>query len=337
MMIYITIIILLLLIINVNSSISNKNDNDIMIQLPRDDGYINSTEVQWWYWTGHLKDSNNNRYGYEMCFFIVLGYSQLLQVAITDVNNNKFSYKENFEFTMPSNNYGQFNLISTKPNLGSAVGSNGQDILFLNVNEYSLNVTLSSDKPAVLHYNGLPHHYSFGGYTYYYSRTKMSTKGTLSINDVLYTVEGNSWFDRQYGLLARAVLKGWQWFAIELDSNVQVMLFDFIDDSKEKYGSITYADGRSIAIDATQFNVTILNYWTSPHTNCKYPSGWEVSMSGLLDIKTFQVIPMVLDQELKVTDSPTYWEGAAYINDNNNNVIGSSYVELNGYCSKLKN
>ena len=169
----------------------------------------------------------------------------------------------------------------------------------------------------------------------------MTTQGTLSINNNIYNVNGNSWFDRQYGNLAKAVLKGWQWFAIKLDSNIEIMLFDFIDDNSEKYGSITYDNGKSISIDSSQFNVTILNYWTSPKTNCKYPSGWEITIINNdnidININKFNVIPMVLDQELKVTDSPTYWEGSSYVNDNDNQHIGLAYVELNGYCSKLKN
>lgn len=167
----------------------------------------------------------------------------------------------------------------------------------------------------------------------------METTGTLTINNEIYNVEGNSWFDRQYGNLAKAVLKGWQWFAIELNNNIEIMLFDFIDDNSEKYGSITYPNGKSISINASQFNVTILNYWTSPNTDCTYPSGWLISIMDMdIGINNFKVIPMVLDQELKVTDSPTYWEGTAYVTDgNNHNDIGSSYVELNGYCSKLKN
>ena len=227
-------------------------------------------------------------------------------------------------------------MVSTKPFLGSAKGGNGIDDLYFEVKEYKLNITLSSTKPAVLHYHGLPHRYSFGGYTYYYSRTKMTTIGTISINNVSYNVEGNSWFDRQYGELAQAVLKGWQWFAIELDNNKQIMLFDFIGDDSEKYGSITYDHGSSIAIDSSHFNVTILDYWTSPHTGCKYPSGWSVTINTNTDDYNIVVTPMVLDQELKVTDSPTYWEGTSYVYDTNGKEIGSAYVELNGYCSKLK-
>ena len=71
-------IVIILLILIIFMSISNIScdsniDKNLIIELPRDDGYINRTEVQWWYWTGHITDDNNNRYGYEMCFFTVLG------------------------------------------------------------------------------------------------------------------------------------------------------------------------------------------------------------------------------------------------------------------------
>jgi predicted secreted hydrolase len=148
---------------------NNTNSKELRIELPKDDSFIPIEEVQWWYWTGHLRDNKNNKYGYEMCFFIVLGYSQLLQIAITDVNNNKFSYTENFEFSMPLKEDDHFELVSTNPNVGFAIGGNGQDHLSFNLNEYSLNITLTSIKDPVLHYNGLPHHYSFGIYKLLYN------------------------------------------------------------------------------------------------------------------------------------------------------------------------
>lgn len=55
------------------------------------------------------------------------------------------------------------------------------------------------------------------------------------------------------------------------------MVFDFIDNdgnsTTEKYGSNTNPSGITTQFSADEYNLTILDYWTSPHTNCTYPSG----------------------------------------------------------------
>lgn len=312
------------------------------ISLPQDDAFQAKTEVQWWYWTGHLTEPTSGReFGYEVCFFVVTGTTNLVQVAITDVTKNSFTYDEKLEVFKDDGLNGTFSLQlgnSAEKNVVKAIGGNGQDSLYSQVGrgKYILDIQLSSSKPPLLHYNGLAHPYIFGGWTYYYSRTKMATKGTLTIDGVAYKVTGNSWFDRQWGDLGEAVLQGWQWFAIELNDNTQIMLFDFRGDDSEKYGHISNADGSDTVLNAQQFSVVVESNWTSPTTQCTYPSKWSVSFQKDNKMQTYTVIPVVTDQELVVKESPTYWEGKTSVLATDGSLAGEAYVELNGYCSKVQ-
>ena len=321
------------------------------IELPRDDGFL-LTPVQWWYWTGHLQSTSGASYGFEFCFFIVEGLVNLVQVAVTDVEQQKFSYREDLQVELDVKHMnmtsGTFDLAS-RSGAQSAQGGNGSDQLLFSLGDYSVKLALQSTKPAALHYQGKAHPYSFGGYSYYYSRTAMSVlEGSTLVNKKTgeeMAVTGSSWFDRQWGDLAHAVLQGWQWFAIELSDNTQLMLFDFVADDNgsasniEKYGSVTLPDGTTADLTGSNFAVTVLFNWTSPASKCTYPASWSVALVAVPGVpdQTILVTPKVADQELRVLDSPTYWEGACYVQPGAAGAAsGQAYVELNGFCPKAK-
>lgn len=305
------------------------------VELPADDAFLPSEQVQWWYWTGHLQSEDGRRFGFEVVFFtfdsFLIMRDQLVQAAITDVDGNRFEFKEFVKFHLPQRGKNGFNLNSGKDNRVTAVGGDGHDRLHAAVGQYVLDIELHATKPPAMHYGGDAHPYRFGGYTYYYSRPKMETSGTLTIAGETLKVSGTSWFDRQYGELYQAIQQGWQWFAIELADNRQIMLFDFkgSDSNVEKSGSVTDPAGRTVTLGADEFQVTVLEQWTSPDTGCSYPSGWEIKIRD----ETFTVQPLLKDQELHAEHGfwigPVYWEGACSVAGS---VGGQAYVELNGYC-----
>jgi predicted secreted hydrolase len=332
---------------------NNWSTTDDIVQLPRDDGVVNEI-VQWWYWTGHLTSTDNSLIlGYEISFFTVFDSGNLVQCAITDVTNNEFYYSEHLSTEPPNIIPNGFNLVADN-GIASAVGGNGNDHIEFTAGPYSININLTQGKPTTIHYGGQRHYYNFGGNTKYYSRTEMPTSGTITnINtNTTKNITGNTWFDRQYGSLILAIIKGWQWFAIELDNNTEITLFDFNgDDKSENMGSFTAADGTNFGFSPTSFTVTDIGVgWTSPHSNCVYPNMWQVTFpidaSGTLS-PIYIITPQVADQELIGVDSPTYWEGTCNVYGITNNdiqatinailnrtatPIGKCYTELNGYC-----
>ncbi len=322
------------------------------IELPADDSVLDHEIIQWWYYTGFL-DAGDKMYGFEVCFF--LGeptHPQVVHTAITDVANNKFTFDSVTEvFSKPQVIENRFNFTAgstINSNFVTANGGDGNDALTAQIGGpggYTLDLKLTSTKPPAIHYDGHAYKYpreAGGGYTFYYSRTSLSVTGTLTLpnNASPITVTGTSWFDRQFGNLIRVSLKGgWQWFAISLDDDTQIMLFFTADvnadtDPDREIGSMTDSSGKTIPLHIKDASLKVLDTWTSPRSGCTFPSGWEVTIQG----KVYTVQPLVKDQELGPTTdeqqpwvTPIYWEGASAVTGDTE---GKAYVELNGFCPR---
>ena len=197
---------------------------DGSVHLPADDSQHND-EMEWWYWTGHLKAADAGTYGFEEVFFrtSVAGIvSQLMNVALTDIGKQKFRYGSGVAAGAPATVTDGFSL-SVSGN--TADGGNGHDVLHGAPGDATFDLTLDSVKAPVLEYGTGYTTYSGGGWTYYYSRMLIDVTGTLSVGDGgTMPVTGVAWFDHQWGDSLQAVTSGWEWFSIELDDGRDMML-----------------------------------------------------------------------------------------------------------------
>lgn len=310
------------------------------VELPKDDGFVSGEDIQWWYWTGHLKDKSGNKYGFEVVFFAFNSWgffkNILAQAAITDISRKEYHFREIVEFLkLPKKLDSKFQLMADEKNKNdiiSAVGGGGEDDLRFVVDGYDVSLNLKQEKGDVVHYNGKKHKYCFGGDTYYYARESMKTKGKIIKDGKEISVDGVSWFDRQYGELYQAIFKGWQWFAIKLGEDISIMIYHFREEyAKERFASITRG-GKTVTTGPDGYTLNELKTWTSPHTGIVYPAAWKISLENY----KFLIIPAVADQELRAKHhiwiGPEYWEGACRVyNIESREEIGDAYVELNGY------
>lgn len=327
--------------------------------LPAADGVLPDEPVQWWYWTGHLA-AGARRFGFEACFFAfnaeslvgqrlrdllqgrgwleriaagVLSHHgfQMVNIALTDVDGNAYDGHTVFAAGMPVVEPNRFTLRAAFPpgRSAAAFGGNGADTLQLDGGGWQLDLSLRSDAahPPALHYGGRRHDYSFGGFTYYYSRMCQQARGRLAIGGEALDVTGSVWFDRQYGDLNAAVHQGWQWFAIQLDDDTQIMLFDLTGAPVETYGAIVRGS-QYTALGPSDFRVDILEYWTSPVSQIRYPGQWRIAVGD----RRLIVTPLVADQELREAHPfPTYWEGDCGVALESGTQAGLAYVELQGF------
>ena len=182
------------------------------LTLPAADGSLPENPVQWWYWTVHLSTADGRRFGSELTFFAftvesLLGDKlraelrkqglwerlvnffldrhgfQLAQVALTDLQTSAYQHTPLFALGMPPVLKDRYKMRFTFPehNFASAEGGNGHDHVQVQCPGWQLDLTMTNDdetNPPALHYDGYPHDYSVGGYTYYYSRPRMAAEGT---------------------------------------------------------------------------------------------------------------------------------------------------------------
>jgi predicted secreted hydrolase len=297
------------------------------VSLPADEAVHPGENMEWWYWTGHLQTGEGRWFGFEEVFFrktVLEQPGRMVHAAITDIDRNLFPHAvsimigdlpvtpDGFDFSMSRQ---------------TAVGGNGDDVLHAEAEGYVLDLELHATKPPVFQHGDGYTDYSFGGYTYYYSRERMSAEGTLTVDGTPTAVGGTAWFDHQWGVIGQALTLGWDWFALQLDDDREIMLFVVHGSGGEQLlvgGSLTDEACGTAEIAQDAFSVTPLGEWVSPHTFCTYPSGWAVTVNGL----GFTVTPVILDQELPES-IPIYWEGEALVSGA---ATGRAYVELTGYC-----
>ncbi len=298
---------------------------DSSITLPADDR-MHTAPTEWWYWTGHVADEQDHWYGFQVTFFtFAIGGSKALlaNVALTDVSRGVFHHQAAFSFSAPNPIRDGFRF---ELGPGLAEGGNGHDHLRATMDAgISFELNLEPGQTPTLQHGDGREDYSVGGYTYYYSRTRMAARGSLTFGETNLPLQGQAWFDHQWGELDEIQAHGWDWFALQLDDGRDVMLFLVHGESGTELagGTITDSSGCARELKVDEVQVTAIGYWTSPVSHCTYPQGWNVVLPGL----ELQVNPVMADQELYTARDPTktYWEGASMVTGT---VTGRAYVEL---------
>jgi predicted secreted hydrolase len=317
------------------------------IRLPQDEA-PHKDLTEWWYYTGHLNATDSSgkahHYGFEMVIFQALR-SNLPPVyighfAITDVTRGEFHYAQR-SLTEPDAvipNGTSTKGINVSVGDWTIQGLNGHDQLAAWMKGYTMMLNLTSLKPVTLHNgNGLIT-YGIGGFSYYYSRTRMAVAGTLIDHNQALQVSGEAWMDHQWGNFLALGGGGWDWYSIQLKNDTEMMIY-FIRDAQGKVLTtyIEYIDANGVdhLMPASAISATVLGHWTSPQTGITYPSGWRLGIKDSQLQATLTLIPQLKDQELVVTQSTgnIYWEGAVNIAGQvaGKSVSGAGYVELTGY------
>ncbi len=321
------------------------------IRFPQDEA-PHSDLTEWWYYTGHLNatvDGTQHHYGFELVFFQALRSDfppvYAAHFAISDVTRGSFSYdqralSEPLAVIPNGTTTTGFNL-----SLGNWTmrGVNGQDHLAASMTNYTLHVDLQGLKPPALHNGAGLITYGLGGFSYYYSRTRMAVSGMLTDHGRQFPVSGEAWMDHQWGNFLALGGGGWDWFSIQLNNTTELMLY-LIRDATGKiistYAGLIQPGGNEELLSPQALHVQVLGHWRSPVTGVIYPSGWLVRIDDTKLQATLTLQPELKDQELVVLQSTgnTYWEGAVSITgqDAGQQISGEGYVELTGYTAAVK-
>ncbi|MEM9165020.1 MAG: lipocalin family protein, partial [Cyanobacteria bacterium P01_F01_bin.4] len=177
-----------------------------------------------------------------------------------------------------------------------------------------------------------------GNASYYYSIVQQQTQGMVMVADETFEVRGLTWKDHEYSTSALSPgTVGWDWFSLQLDDGSALMLYGLRkeDGTIAEVSSGTYvsADGKTQAIDPTDWQIDVLNTWRSPTSKAEYPAQWHIEVPKLgivLDGKS-----LMPNQELNI--STTYWEGAVGFDGTRAGqpVTAKGYVEMTGYADRL--
>jgi predicted secreted hydrolase len=313
-----------------------KNDAPAPIVFPRDEA-PHAGPIEWWYYTGHLLTNAGDRYGFEEVFFrgrqgALTGY--VGHFAITDGPKGSFHYDQRIvPAAGVSRGTDEFDLSVDTWRLA---GKDGIDSVRGSMPGYAIDLSLTSQKPAVLHNGDGYVDYGNGTGSYYYSRTRMAVDGTIIVDGETHPVTGDAWMDHQWGNFSTFKDGGWDWFSMQLGNGTDLMLYLINDATGSPVivnGTLIARDGAVTLLEKEDFSVRPTATWASPRTGIVYPSGWTVEIPE--ERLTVNLTPMIVDQELDTTDSTRviYWEGEVSVQGRagGQDVTGLGYVELTGY------
>lgn len=310
------------------TSLSCGEGSDAPLIIPAADGLQPEHPSQWWYWSGQLRGASGRRHGFQLAHFAaeaVRGalWGQMVHWAVVQLDTGEFTSGSRVWLGAPRRIEGRFALRSPAGEV-SAFGGDGRDRLRLALGALSLDLH-AQGRHVVPHYDGRRHDYAFGGYTYYYSRPRMLAVGELRRGSQRERVEGDLWFDRQYGDLSGAMLEGWQWLSLHLDDGAQLMLFRFNRAASERFAVLVDRHGHTRWLGPDELSLEALEHWHSPRSGVVYPCAWRLRT----DVHDLELRTPVPAQEMNGPAwlGPVYWEGACAVSGSHR---GVAYVELLG-------
>ncbi len=332
-------------------------EGPVTLDFPTDLGPHPDFLTEWWYYTGNLETSAGERFGYQLTFFrralIPPGQRQdrssswasnqvyLAHFTLTDVTGGRFRaferlargaaglagaaadpyrvWLEDWEVRLTGDNAYR---------LQARAGEVAVDLLLRDLKGPILQGDRGYSQKGP----------QAGNASYYYSQTRLETRGQIQVNGNEHAVSGLSWKDHEY---STSVLSpgqvGWDWFSMQLEDGSEIMVYQIrrSDGQVDPFssGTVVRASGSTRALEAGDFAIQVEDTWVSPHSGARYPSKWRVSIpsEGL----ELEISPALADQELNLTY--IYWEGAVDITGEREGrpIAGRGYVELTGYAGSF--
>lgn len=320
---------------------------------PEDHGPHPEFRTEWWYWTGHLETADGHAFGYQLTLFrnalapheakrdsawgareVYMGH-----FALSDVGTGRFHAFERFSRAAVGLAGARAQPFQVWLEDWKIEGS-GPGVFPLKLSAQAGNVALSlvleEGKPPVLQGDrGLSQKTAGeGNASYYYSLTRMPTRGTVTVDGRAHEVKGDSWMDREWSTKSLGAEQvGWDWFAFQLSDGSEFMHYQLRrkDGSADPFsaGVDIPAQGESIHLSRDEVRIEVLDTWRSPRTGTQYPARWRLTVPSRQLV--LEVTPAQADQELPTTVQ--YWEGAVRLQGTRAGqpLTGRGYVELTGY------
>lgn len=333
-------------------------------EFPRDNFSHPNYQTEWWYYTGNLRAPDGHRFGFELTFFRQATVTPseaakdagnvwspdqiyLAHLALSDIDGKQFYHTERLNRAGPGlagaalkdfrywNGNWQVRWV--------AKGSDKQELQAV-CDRFTLRLNLNPAKPLVINgENGVSQKGPDPGRaSHYLSFTRINASGQLAYGNRHYTLNGLAWMDHEFFTeQLDPSQSGWDWFAIQLDNNEELMLYRLRKKSGQgdPYTSGTYVDAKGNAhyLDNTQLFFSSSGTWKSPASGTTYPMSWQIRIPALQLILSENTA--LEDQELFSKNSVTagYWEGAVTYQGqiHSQSVKGVGYLEMTGYGEPL--
>ncbi|HEX9996184.1 MAG TPA: lipocalin-like domain-containing protein, partial [Abditibacterium sp.] len=342
-------------------------------QFPRDHGSHPAFATEWWYYTGHLKAENGQRFGYQLTWFRTALAPKVARksswaardvffahFALTDERGKRFFFSDRIArgnlglagategAKLPRIFVGPWNLQFSGKNgeKQSLRASAKSDAMGTKNQSFALELSqISLKPPAIQGQNGVSQKSAGRGRaSHYYSFTRLQTTGVLTLGTQKLRVSGQSWFDHEFGSnqLDQSQV-GWDWFSIQLRDGRDLMLYRLRlrNGGIEPFssGTLVEKNGTTRHLKVADFRMTPLATWKSGETGANYPTRWKIELPRLKI--NLEVNAALENQELRPRRSGvnlSYWEGSIAVSGTQNGraISGVGYLEMTGYASAFR-
>ncbi|MEO8340625.1 MAG: lipocalin-like domain-containing protein [Nitrospirota bacterium] len=329
---------------------------------PRDHGSHEEFRTEWWYYTGQVTAKDGRPFGYELTFFRrgmpreqtktlpsqwAVTHLYMAHFAISDLRKDRFHYADRMSragLGKAGAAQDRLHVWIDRWSAESPSAAPGTQVLEAAEGDMALQLTVSSEKPPVVHGTGGISHKGplTGQASHYYSFTKLATTGTLTVGNESFDVTGTSWMDHEFGSAdLDKDLVGWDWFCLQLDDQRELMLYRLrrADGSADpaSSGTLIDRDGQGHHLLLADFTLEPTSYWTSPTSKARYPQRWRLTIPS--QQLSLELVPRMAEQELspKRSTQVTYWEGAIETTGTAQGkpIHGQGYMELTGYVERI--
>lgn len=328
---------------------------------PEDHGPHPDFQTEWWYVTGHLETDSGRRFGLQWTIFrralspemgergsdwasrqLYMGH-----MALSDIEGEKHLAEERFTRGAAGLAGAEIRPFRVWLEDWSAERANPEagdpDSIWpmrlrssadTDKGAFALDIELDPQKPHVLQGDrGLSWKHE-GGASYYYSFTRIDAAGSVELDGERFDVTGSAWLDREWSTSTLSDEQaGWDWFSLQLEDGRDLMYYQLRlkdgDAHPMSAGVLVAPDGTSTKLERADVQLEVLDHWTSPRSQGRYPVRWRL-IAPKYDID-LEVEPLFKDQELDIAFR--YWEGAVDVRADGQKT-GRGFVELVGYADE---
>jgi len=325
---------------------------------PRDHGSHAEYKHEWWYITGQAATPDGRRFGFQLAIFREAVSPEpagsasrwatrqiyLAHAAVTDVDGGRYLSAERFArgaLGLAGASVAPLRVWLEDWELrGQASGRALEGRIAARSERFAFDLAIRSTRPPVAHGDrGLHTKGREGNASYYYSYTRMATRGTVRVDGESFEVAGHSWLDHEWSSSALAANQsGWDWFALQLSGGQALMVYRLRDQSTaaRDFSSGTFVDasGEATTLPPGEISIEALGHWTSDRSGVRYPVRWRLAVPDRDLVVTVE--PLLDEQEFM--HSFRYWEGAVRVRGRlaGKQIRGQGYVELTGYSREAK-
>lgn len=198
----------------------------------------------------------------------------------------------------------------------------------------AVDLMLTQTRPVMLQGEQGLSHKGPGQASYYYSIPRIAVTGQVSLDEQVQSITGTAWLDREWSTsVLGSHLVGWDWFALQLDSGEDIMLFQLRrkDGTRDPYnhGARRPPGQPQRKLAADDYTLTPIRHWVD-QDGVAWPVSWMIE--GIAE-SPLEVTALLDDQLMEL--GLVYWEGLVEVKQSGQRV-GRGYLEMTGYGGEIE-